>query len=96
MSKISSLFEVGQTIRTRIIEKPDKGKNWIGSFILDPKLKQEKIKQENKGTVEVGSKFDFKIEEIRDNDTIIGILQQVRDQKLRIFFSKSFLTVLAR
>ena len=58
------------------MEKPTGGarNRWIGSFILDPKLRQDRIKSEFIEKVDVGGQFNFRIDEVRDNQTILGTL----------------------
>ena len=57
------------------MEKPTGArKRWIGSFILDPKLRQDRIKSEFVEKVDVGAQLNFRVDELRDNQTILGTL----------------------
>ena len=64
--KVTSTFEVGQTVRTRIVGLPKKeGHKIEASFILDPKLR---VKNEAETGFEIGEEVSLKIESLRKTD----------------------------
>ena len=89
--KVTSLFEVGQTVRTRISALPKKeGHKIEGSFILDPKLR---VKNEAETGFEIGEEVSLKIETLRKTEIYGSIWKNGIDTNSKGIISHSDLAI---